>query len=500
MSFSNPRRDAKQNPPLGGWLLVFVLTALILSGAWFYAGWKSSQRMLPQGLTVGGLDVGGRTQEQALTALAEAYTIPITVYYREESILLMPEMVELTLDVEATRSNLDQILLAQRGIEGFIRYVIDEITGRNVQPQEITPILSYSRERLDAFLNRIAQHYDHPPLEPVALPEAETFRPPQPGTKLDIEASLPPLVSTLLSPVEHEVELVVEVEPIPQASMQFLREALDERLASFTGIAGIFVKNLDTGQELCYNCNVAFAGLSTLKIGIVTSFYRDLDGPPNPEATALISATLTESDNAATNLLLARIGGGDPFTGTHRVTQFLQQIGLKNTFLAVPYNMKEGVPPPDIVTAANARTDLNTNPDPYIQTTPLDIGLLLEALSQCQAGGGQLRLLYPQKITPAECEDTLKWLEQNKINTLLQAGMPEDVRVAHKHGWAGDTHADVALVHSPGARYILSVYLYQPEWLIWEESAPIFADIGRLTYLFFNPNAKITQSVEANTE
>jgi beta-lactamase class A len=105
-------------------------------------------------------------------------------------------------------------------------------------------------------------------------------------------------------------------------------------------------------------------------------------------------------------------------------------------------------------------------------------------------------LLYPQAITPAECEDTLTWLEQNEINTLLQAGMPENTRVAHKHGWADDTHADVALIYSPGARYVLSVFLYQPDWLVWEESAPTFADIGRLTYLFFNPDAEISRSEE----
>lgn len=494
MSFSKPQRRVNRKASIWGWMLIIALTALILSGAWLYTGWKSSQRMLPQGLTIGGMNVGGRTRDQALDALAEAYTTPINVYYEGETILLMPEMVELTLNVDATSENLDEVLLAQAGFEGFLQYTIETISQRNVQAQEITPILSYSRERLDAFLNRIAQHHDHPPLEPVPLPEAETFRPPQPGTTLDVEASRPLIVSTLLSPVEHEVELVVEVEPIPQASMNFLREALDERLASFTGIAGIYVKNLDTGQELCYNCNVAFAGLSTLKIGIVPLYYQRLDTYPDPETTALITATLTESDNAATNQLLAEIGAGNPYTGAQKATAFFQDLGLKNSFMAVPYDMKEGIAPPDFTTPANTRTDFNTDPDPYIQTTPLDIGLLLEALSQCQAGGGHLRLLYPQTITPAECEDTLNWLEQNEINTLLQAGMPEDTRVAHKHGWADDTHADVALVYSPGARYVLSVFLYEPDWLVWEESAPTFADIGRLTYLFFNPNSDITSS------
>jgi beta-lactamase class A len=469
---------------------------IILTGAWFYTGWKSSQRMLPVGLSIGGLDVGGSTREQALEKLTKTYTDPITVYYREQKIILVPEMVELTLDIERTAENLDQVILAQGGVEGFIKYAIGRVRGEETEVQEIHPVLSYSRERIDSFLERVAQQHDHPPLEPVPLPEAETFRPPQPGTTLDIDASRPRLIQTLLSPVEDEVELVVEMEPIPPASMEFLREALDARLSNFTGIAGIFVKDLETGRELCYNCNVAYAAVSTLKIGIVPVLYRELDTAPDGEMAQYIRATLAESDNGATNQLLAEIGAGNPYSGAVEVTNFLQELGMNNTFMAVPYDMKEGIADPNIQTPANSRTDLNTEPDPYIQTTPLEMGLLLEGLVQCVKDGGNLRLLYPESLTPQECQTTLSLLEQNEINTLLRAGMPEGTRMAHKHGWTGDTHADVAVVYSADATFILSVFLYQPEWLVWEESAPTFADIGQLTYRFFNPNTPLTEDIQ----
>ncbi len=473
-------------------LAFLLLMGLILTGAWFYTGWKSSQRMLPVGLTIGGLDVGGSTREQALEKLSKAYTEPITVYYRDQELILVPEMVELSLDVERTAENLDQVILAQSGVEGFIQYTLSRTRREEFAPREIHPVLSYSRERIDGFLQRVAQQYDHPPLEPVPLPEAETFRPPQPGTTLDVDASRPRLIKTLLSPVEHEVELVIDVEPIPPASMEFLREALDTRLANFTGIPSIFVKDLDTGRELCYNCNVAFAGLSTLKIGIVPALFQKLDGPPDAETRQQIVATLSESDNTATNQLLAKIGAGNPYSGALEVTDFFQELGMDNTFMAVPYDMKEEIAEPSIQTPANSRTDFDTEPDPYIQTTPLEMGLLLEGLTQCTEDGGNFRLLYPDTLTPEECQFTLSWLQQNETNTLLQSGMPAGTRIAHKHGWTGDTHADVALVYSPDATFILSVFLYQPEWLVWEESAPTFADIGQITYRFFNPNAPLT--------
>ncbi len=477
----------KEKRGSGIWLLFVFSSLLVLTLAWLYTSWQSSQRVLPQGVTMGGLPVGGMTRQQALNTLAEAYAAPITVYYQEQEILLVPEMVELSLNVEATTEQLDQILLAQSGLQGFIDYLVSEVREGEVKRQEVSPILNYERARLDAFLERTAQQFDHPPLEPVPLPEAGTFRPPEPGTTLDPQASLPLLVAALLSPTQQEVALVVETEPIPPSSLNFLYQALEERLQGFTGVAGIFIKNLDSGQQLCYNCEVAFSGLSTLKIGVVPAFYRELDEPPTPAITRLISATLTESDNAAANLLLAEIGAGDPYAGALEVTEFLQSLGLESTYLAAPYDLKAGVEEPDLVTPGNGQTAFDTEPDPYIQTTPLDIGLLLEGLCRCAEGGGHLRLLYPQQLTPLECEQTLIWMEQNRMNSLLGEGMPPETRIAHKHGWAEGTHADVALVESPNAKFVIAVFLYQPEWLVWEESAPTFADIGQLTYRFFNP-------------
>ncbi len=472
----------------GGWLFVFgVLTLVLLGTAWLYVGWKSAQMVLPRGVYAGQLSLSGMTREQALKTLADAYAQPLDVYYVDQRLLLVPEMVELSLDVEQTSAQLDAIIRPQGGWRGFLNYALDTILGHEPPRREIHPVVNYSRERIDAFLERVARQYDHPPLPPVPLPEAGTYRPPEDGTTLDIDASRPLLVRALLDPTQTELHLVVLIEPAPPAPMSILGEALQARLADFNGVAGIFVKDLETGRELCLNCDVAFAGLSTLKIAIVTDLYRHLDGPPDPQTTRYISATLTESDNGATNAILAQIGAGNPFSGAQEVTDFLWSLGLENTFLAIPYNMREGREPPQIVTPANSRTDLDTQPDPFIQTTPLDIGLLLSGLEMCRNNGGMLRLLYPHQLTPDECGDILGWLERNEINTLLEAGMPEGTRIAHKHGWAGETHADVALVYSPGARFVLSTFLYRPDWLVWSDSAPTFADIGRLTYRFFNP-------------
>ena len=47
-------------------------------------------------------------------------------------------------------------------------------------------------------------------------------------------------------------------------------------------------------------------------------------------------------------------------------------------------------------------TDLNTQPDPYMQTTAVDIGMSLQMLVACSEGGGTLIAVYGDQITPAE--------------------------------------------------------------------------------------------------
>ncbi len=469
------------------WLIFILLTVIILGGAWAYTNWQSSQTMLPPGLTINGQPMGGMTREQALNAIALAYTRPITVYYAGKlTPLLLPEMVELSLDEEATAQNLDKALTARTGAQGLITYMLDRILNNEPEAQEVTAVVNYSRERVDAFLARTAQKYDHPPQNPVLLPEAGTFRPSLDGTMLDVQASLPLLIKAILAaaPQDREVHLVVDVEPAPEAAITILQQALDAALSDFTGVAGVFAKDLRRGQEFCYNCDVAFSGVGALKIAIAVSLYATLDAAPDANTAARIDTLFAESDNATANLLLAQIGAGDAYSGALRVTDLLWGLGLRNTFIAAPYDLPGVTIPPDIAAISNA--DNRANPSPVLQAVPIEMGLLMEGLYYGAKGGGFLRAVYPQKITAGECQAILTSMERNPVNPLLSAGMPTGVRVAHKHGWSDKTHADVSLVYGSQTDFVLIAYLYQPEWLVWDESTPTFATIGQLVYRFFN--------------
>jgi beta-lactamase class A len=221
-----------------------------------------------------------------------------------------------------------------------------------------------------------------------------------------------------------------------------------------------------------------------MKILILSELYRELSQPPDIETTKLITETMSLSGNFTANLLLRLIGDGSSDAGVGVLNQYLRTVGLKNSFMATPYD-RQYTTPPRVVTEANSRKDLNTNPDPYIQTTPRDIGLGLEMLVSCSQGGGTLLAAYGDRYTPEECQQALDFIALNEVKALITEGVPEGTKVIHKHGYAADTHGDVAAIWGPAGPYVLSVFLYRPPWLEWDLSRATMRDISQAVWNYF---------------
>jgi beta-lactamase class A len=465
------------------WLIIAVAVAALFL-AWQYLGYRLANRTLPAGMTMAGLSVENMTPEQALNALEVAFATPLTVTYQEHPLSLSPSAVELGYDDNQTRANLDAALTALWSFDGFISYLL----GHTLESTEVPVAVSYSDQRLARFLDRVAYQYDHPPQESVALPAVLDFRPGRPGSTLNVAASRDRLASALASADTRTVELVVESQEAPRQDIGLLRQLLELRLDDQPElIPGIFVKDLQTGDELMINAELAYSGLSVLKIAVLEEAYRSLDQPPSLETAKLISETMTESGNFTANLLLRDVvDDGDSHEAVEQLTASMNRLGLGNTFMAAPYDEKDVVA--TITTPANSRPGTSADPDPLIQTTPLDMGLLLEMIYQCSHGGGALMLTYPDAVTADECQEMIKWMSQNRIDNLIEAGVPAGTEVAHKHGWISDTHADAGLVFTPGGDYVLVIFLHGPQWLQWEESAALIADISTAAYNYFNPS------------
>jgi hypothetical protein len=76
---------------------------------------------------------------------------------------------------------------------------------------------------------------------------------------------------------------------------------------------------------------------------------------------------------------------------------------------------------------------------------------------------------------------------EEDVPVLIAAGLPNGTPIAHKHGWVADTRADAALVFSSGGDYVLTIYLYNPGWVDWEQTNSIMTRISQLFYSYFNP-------------
>jgi hypothetical protein len=168
----------------------------------------------------------------------------------------------------------------------------------------------------------------------------------------------------------------------------------------------------------------------------------------------------------------------------------MKNLGLRDTFMTQPYDQPVS-PTLTVSTTANSNPAIQTNADPSIQTTPADIGLLLEMIYQCRQHGGALLVVYPEQFTADKCAEMIEALRQNSptdVPLLLRGGVPDANAVAHRPGWNADTRADAALVTSPGGSYVVVVFLHGPaQALDWTEVNAIMNDVERAIYNYFNP-------------
>jgi beta-lactamase class A len=200
------------------------------------------------------------------------------------------------------------------------------------------------------------------------------------------------------------------------------------------------------------------------------------------------------SDNVATDTLMQDVL--DPYNGPLMVTDDIKKLGLKNTFIVGYFYL--GAPRlTTMITDANSRTDVNTNPDTYNQTTPQDIGLLLEDIYQCaQNGGGTFAVVFPGEITQTECQSMINYLLNNKLAVLLTAGLPDGTHIAHKHGWITESDglmhsiSDAGIIFSSGGDYVMTVYMYQPTQLLFDPANRLVAQLSNAVYNYFNTPAQ----------
>jgi beta-lactamase class A len=486
----------RRTPNLLRWVsLVFILIAIVLL---FYelVSYSRDRARLPQSLTIAGVPVGGIDRNQALDRLLQTYSTPIELYYEDQLILLPPGRVDFRIDTEAIFAAAELMRTGDDFWSGFWDY----LWGRPGRADRLPLVADYSRAKVEEALADIASRYDEPPTPARPVPGQPVFEPGEPGKVLDVARATELVGEVLMSPSSRTVVLPVYASGSPRPQLATLDTLLGQILEveGFDGLASFFIEDLRTGEVVhsAYYRNEAFpadpgiaydAG-STMKIAVAVTFFRYFDLPLDAEAERLLSEMLAFSGNDPADWLMERI---DEESGPLKVTETLRELGLTNSFLVAWYH-----PPPVSLsgaipkTEANQREDVDTGPNQFNQTTVQDLGTLLSDLYSCAKGGGALLAAFPGEIDPAECRKILDVMAQNKIGVLIEAGVPEGTRVAHKHGWTEsplDMLGDAGVVYSPGGDYIFSAFLWDDPEMLWEPASTLFSKLSRAAYNYFNP-------------
>ena len=241
--------------------------------------------------------------------------------------------------------------------------------------------------------------------------------------------------------------------PATAAKQQVLWQKLESSIGAIDqnldGVLGLVVTDLTTNQTYARHADDLFPTASSIKIAVLAELYHqaqsgklkltDLytvqtaDLVPDSDIMNGLTPGLTQltlrdlatmmvavSDNAATNVLIDRVG-------MDNVNATLDSLGLTHTRLRRKMM--------DLKAASEGRENV---------ATPREMAALLT-------------LLYRGKLlNPAMTDDFFKMLSTNKSSP-LRRDLPEGLKIADKHGELEGVRNDSGLVFLENRPYVISV-------------------------------------------
>ena len=251
----------------------------------------------------------------------------------------------------------------------------------------------------------------------------------------------------------------------------------------------VYAKSLDTGEELALNADAVMDTMSVIKVPLLVTAYRQIDaGKLSPaERISLdragkrfgtgvlrtlddgLSLTLKDaltlmiiqSDNTATDMVFAKVGGPE------RVTATMRELGLDSITAtgtsfewfralgAVTDPAWSKLSPEELFTRGYPQTPTRQadverfhfeGKNPYGLSNARDLGRLLEKIARNEAA------------SPASCAEMLRILRLQQMNTRIPKYLA-GASTPHKTGDFPPYIAnDAGLIETPRARVVLVVF------------------------------------------
>ncbi|MGZ5334362.1 MAG: L,D-transpeptidase family protein [Solirubrobacterales bacterium] len=160
---------------------VVALTALLLLAVGVYAYDESQKDRIAPGVTIGGVDVGGMSTDDARTAIQEELVAPlqkpVVVSFGPDEYKLSPKRLDHDADVDGM---VDEALKRTRE-GGIVERVSRYVRGGELDA-DVAPRIGYSDEAVDRFVAELAEEINRDPQDASIEPSGDTLTP-TPGEK-----------------------------------------------------------------------------------------------------------------------------------------------------------------------------------------------------------------------------------------------------------------------------------------------------------------------------
>ncbi|MBE7052917.1 MAG: serine hydrolase [Ruminococcaceae bacterium] len=220
-------------------------------------------------------------------------------------------------------------------------------------------------------------------------------------------------------------------------SLEGLKEEIQKEIENYDGEWAVYVEDLSNGDYIEIN-NKKMVSASLIKLFIMGKTYEEIE-KGNMQEDAVeesLKSMITISDNEASNVLVAAIGGGkytDMYSETFKkglkeVNSYVSSLDFKNT--------------------EQQRDMKNSRPTPIPEqnyTSVSDCGKFLS------------KLYHKELVSETFDEKMLNLLKQQTRTSKIPRGLPEGTVCANKTGELSNVENDVAIVFSQGADYVICI-------------------------------------------
>jgi beta-lactamase class A len=231
---------------------------------------------------------------------------------------------------------------------------------------------------------------------------------------------------------------------------QEVLEGARREIEDYSGVAGLYVWDLEKDSGYGIRPDEPFFAASTIKIPIMVAVYRKVDegklefsqeveiqeedwaagagwlqwekAGTRQTVGDLLVLMMTQSDNVASNALVRTVGGAD------HVNEVARSMGAEDTVLSQKLSSERGVVP-----ALDNRS------------TPRDMATMMQQIAEGKAASEK------------SCGYMIDLMHENKLDWWLDEGLPPGVDAANKAGWLYTVYDEVGIVEEDGRHYAIAI-------------------------------------------